>query len=214
VSAGEAGSTDREALRALFRVALTRTTDAGPHVYVPDDWPVQRVQLPALLVDTADEMKVARGRMGGIPQFLTTSTIAVTAYVQETSKERAKARLDRLTKQIEFQVFTSNDIICSIQQFSQVRSTYKVTAEGQQHNGLATLLFEMEYPQEYWPDPGIVDLTTVVVDIDLSAPFDATGTYTTAQPDFNADFPTAAKPAPRTSGPDGRVEGRLVITLP
>jgi hypothetical protein len=212
--AGVAGSTDSELLRNLTVAALMRQTDAGPHVYHPDDWPVQRLQLPAIQVDTQDEVMQSRGRMGGIPQFITSTTVEVSAYVQAHTKEKAKAALNRLAQQIKFQVLTSNDVITSIQQFQQVKSTFKITAEGQQHTGIAVIHFEMEYPQEFWPDPEPLDLEEVVIDLDTAQPFDATGTYTSAQSDFNADFPNAAQPAPRTSGPDGRLEGRIKIQLP
>jgi hypothetical protein len=214
VSGGVNESTSRETLRQLVIAALLRQTDAGPHVYAPDDVPVQHEEMPSILVETPNETKSSRGRMGGIPQFLTIATVTATGYVEATSAIRAKAQIDRLTKQMERCVLTSNDIIVSIQQFTEVRSSYTVTADGQMHNGIGIVQFDMEFPQEFYPEPPTYPLESVVLDADLANRFDAAGTYSPGDPGFNADFPNSAVPAPRSSGPDGRLEGRIKIDLP
>jgi len=214
MSGADNESTNADTLRQLFVAALLRTTEAGRRVYSPEDWPIQQDQMPVVMVDSIRDVKTSRGRMGGIPQFMTVVTMEVNAYVQNASKVRAKAALNLLATQILGAVLTSNDIIVSIQQFTEVRSGYKITAEGAQHNGIGTLHFDMEFPQEFYPCPPTAPLEIVVIDADLASQFDATGTYTSANPDFDADFPDSALPAPRTIGPDGRLEGRIQINLP
>jgi hypothetical protein len=214
VSGGVNEPTSGEMLRGLVVAALLRQTDAGPRVYAPDDIPVQHEEMPAILVETPAETKTSRGRMGGIPQFLTVATVSATGYVEATSAIRAKAQVARLADQIALCVLTSNDIIVSIQQFTEVRSSYTVTADGEMHNGIATVQFDMEFPQEFYPAPPTYPLEDVVIDADLANHFDATGTYSASNPGFNADFPHSAVPAPRSSGPDGRLEGRIKIDLP
>lgn len=60
-----------------------------------------------------------------------------------------------------------------------------------------------------WQPTG-TPITSVGIHADLGAPFDPNGTYT---PSTDAP-PYTPAPAPRTSGPDGRDEGALDITLP
>jgi hypothetical protein len=62
-------------------------------------------------------------------------------------------------------------------------------------------------PEVFFPIP-TNPLQTVDINVDTAAPFDPNGTYA------NPPFPSAVNPAPRTSGPDGRNEGALTISLP
>lgn len=60
-----------------------------------------------------------------------------------------------------------------------------------------------------WPadGPKVVDVKSLAIDLDLVNVVDKLGTYE------NPLFPDSVKPAPRLRGPDGRLEGQVVVEL-
>lgn len=60
-----------------------------------------------------------------------------------------------------------------------------------------------------WPAdaPAVVDVKSLAIDLDLVNVVDKLGRYS------NPLFPDSVKPAPRLQGPDGRIEGQVVVQL-
>lgn len=203
-----------EVLRGLVVTALRNAnTLAGDRVFAPRDWPVASKDMPALLVDDEREESRSRGN-AGFPAFHTTAFIVVDGRVESVASgdpdaalAAVKADLATLRSQIKAAVMASYDIVRQVEQIAAVRSQVAVSAESKKHVGELRMEFAFVYPEDF--EPVITDeLQGMDVHVDTIDPFDATGTY----PD--APFPDAVPPAPRTSGPDGRDEGRLTFDFP
>jgi hypothetical protein len=173
-----------EQLRELVIAALkAANTLAGANVFAPRDTPLASGELPAIMVDDQREDKVER----------------------ETS-EAVKADLSTLRRQIKVAALTDRSIVASVEQVVGVRTETAISAEGKKHVGELRMQFAVRYPEDF--EPVITDqFDGLDVHADLTDPFDRTGVY----PD--APFPEATRPAPRTSGPDGRDEAALSITF-
>lgn len=196
-----------EVLRGLVVTALRNAnTLAGDRVFAPRDWPVTSKDMPALLVDDEREESQSRGN-AGFPAFYTTATIMVGGKVEGLDEMAVKADLSTLRGQIKTAVLTSYDIVRQVEQIAAVRSQVAVSAETKKHVGELRMEFAFTYPEDFEPAIGD-ELQGMDVHVDTIDPFDAAGTY----PD--PPFPDAVQPAPRTSGPDGRDEGRLTFDFP
>lgn len=193
----------RQAVVAVLKAAGTLAAD---RVYSPRDWPVTANVMPALLVDDTAERSQSRGN-AGFPAFHTTATISVGGKVEGATVEEAKALLATLRGQIKTAVLSSYTLVGMVEQISAVTTQSAISAEARKHVGELQIDFDFLYPEDF--EPTITDtLEGMDIHVDLIAPFDATGTY----PD--AAFPDAVPAAPRTSGPDGRDEGRLSFDFP
>jgi hypothetical protein len=195
-----------EQLRELVIAALkAANTLAGANVFAPRDTPLASSELPAIMVDDQREDSESRGN-AGFPAFLTTAILLVEAKVERETSEAVKADLSTLRRQIKVAILTDWSIVASVEQVVGVRTETAISAEGKKHVGELRMQFAFRYPEDF--EPVITDqLDGLDVHADLLAPFDPTGVY----PD--APFPEAARPAPRTSGPDGRDEAALSITF-
>lgn len=193
-----------EVLRGLVVTALRNAnTLAADRVFAPRDWPVTSKDMPALLVDDEREESRSRGTVG-FPAFHTTAIIAVDGRVEGPDELAVKADLATLRSQIKTAVLTSYDIVRQVEQIAAVRSQVGVSAETKKHVGELRMEFAFTYPEDF--EPAVTDeLQGMDVHVDMLDPFDASGTY----PD--PPFPDAVPAAPRTSGPDGRDEGRLTF---
>lgn len=196
----------RANLRLIAVAALkSARTLAGQSVFSPRDWPTWSGNYPAILVQTPRERKESISK--SIPEFTTTVTMTVIGRLDGTDEGRVEADLETLCEQIEQAILTNYDLVRLTQQFSSVDTRMEVTNEGEKHIGEVQMDFAMEFFEAF--EPVIADpLEQVNVHVDLAGPFDATGAYP------NPPFPDSVQPAPRTSGPDGRDEGALTITLP
>ena len=169
----------------------------------PGDWSFSQGGLPAIAVRALHDAKSSVAPTE--PQFDTSTTIAVKAVVQATTAEAAQ----------------DYSVVGACKQVLSVDSEQEISSEGQNHLAGVTASFVFESYEVFdpilpdptlttWPvsAPPTVDVTTVTLDADLTNVFDPTATYP------NPPFPSAVAPAPRTSGPDGRAEGGVSLTLP
>ncbi|ARL91019.1 ABC transporter permease [Burkholderia pseudomallei] len=207
-------------IRALFVQALFGQTSAGNAVYSPFDWPTNPSQYPLILVHARKERKVSLGP--NTPEFDVYTTVEIIARVRapagmvDTGSVAALAGAETLKLQIEATLINNPDIWADpaggqrIEQFTSVDSEINTSSEGEMPIAELAMSIEVKFyqgPEDFFPIP-VHPLTTVNVNVDTAAPFDPNGTYA------NPPFPSAVNPAPRTSGPDGRNEGALTISLP
>lgn len=207
-------------LRGLFVDVLKGATDAGQAVYSPFDWPTAPNSYPTIFVRAPRERKVSLGP--NVPQFEVFASIEITArtksaaMVGDAGSALALAAAERLKGQIEDALINNPAIWMDpaggqrIEQFSSVDSDLRTSSEGEMPMAELAMTIEVKFyqgPEDFYPVVA-VPLESVGVNFDAANVFDPTGTY----PD--PPFPDAVNPAPRTSGPDGRNEGELQITLP
>lgn len=207
-------------IRGLFVTALKGATNAGQAVYSPFDWPTAPGSYPNILVHARKERKVSLGP--NTPEFDVYTTVEILARVQspagivDAGSVAALAAAEVLKLQIETALI-NNPLIWAdpnggqrIEQFTTVDSELNTSSEGSMPIAELAMSIEVKFyqgPEDFYPIP-TNPLQTVDINLDMAAPFDPNGTYA------NPPFPSAVNPAPRTSGPDGRNEGALTITLP
>lgn len=207
-------TTTSDGIAAQILQMLTGTTGAGTNVFGPRDWPTTLGDMPIILVQTPSERKQSQGN-GGI-NFNVTMTVRVVARVTspaatgDTGCLACLAALGTLQRQIEVAVITANPTL-PVSQISSVEIQNQVTSNAHQHVGELTMDFTLEFYQGYedFGPPTVNPLQEMAVYTDLVNVFSPTGTFT------QNPFPGSINPSPRTSGPDGRLEGAgLDITLP
>ncbi len=144
--------------------------------------------------------------------FTTTVPLEIIARVSATTKEAAQDEIEALAYRIEQAVLSLVTLTALVQKIAGVTTTTEISGEGSAFQAGIEMIVDCEVFEEF--DPTVINadnyprLEGVNVHVDAGRPFDATGDY----PD--APFPDAVPPAPRTSGPDGRDEGSLVIDFP
>ena len=185
----------------------------------PGNWPTPVELLPALLISVPTESKSSLGR--NVPEFNTSASIVIQGQVTATTPEAAQDEIELLAYQVENAVLMDYSVNQMIQQFVTVQTETEITSEGKQHLAGFRMTIVAEMHEAFdpmlapavdstWPivPAATVQLAGVNVHLDAANVFDPSGTYS------NPTFPTSVNPAPRTSGPDGRDEGALQITLP
>lgn len=196
-----------------FAITLAAPTGAGTKVYPPKDWPTKPELYPIILVGWTDDDKESLGPNG--PQYDVTTTIRVSAKVQslpeadDAGAAACLAAIGVLKRQIEVAIIARYSLYRIINEIGSVRSKVDVRNEGEQHVGEVTMDFAMKYPQLADDFAPVMSspIGEIAIFADLLNVADPSGTYV-------PPFDYAVEPAPRTEGPDGRVEAGAVIELP
>lgn len=201
-------------LLALAVAALKGATLAGDRVYSALDWPTTASQYPLIYCKTPTEEKESLSRNGG-PDFTVTATLKVEARAEVGAlpNGQSAAILERqlalIGQQIQVALINNPTLMGELQQVPFIRTEMNMTSAGNKELGEIEVAIGLEFFQgaedfyqlPTWP------LETLSLTADLRNVFDPSGTYA------DSTFPNAATAAPRQSGPDGRAEGGLTITL-
>lgn len=211
-------SSRRGQLRTLAHDAIVAAgTLAGNSVFLPRDWPTNSNIMPAVLIQTPREGKRSRTEGGGIPSYNTTTFLELQCQVSSTVPGTVEDDLETLVDQIELAIMgLAIGPPQYLREISAVEYQMALSAEGATHIGQVTMTFACEYREDFQPV-----ITTPLegfrIIADLKNPADRLGTYPLNVPPYSdapPDFAQAVKPAPRTEGPDGRVEGLVDVTFP
>lgn len=188
----------RSKLRTLAIDALKAApTLAGNAVFIYD-WPTNIRQTPiAILVNHDYDVKISNSRT--VPNFTSTPELILDLRCEDVTVEKARWKLDTLLDQVEQVIFTNYAIVKAIQQFSHVETKSQITSESDYHVASALMRIGMETFEIYQPTG--IPIKEMTVSVDLQNIFDPTGTY------VDPLFPGSGTPAPRTTGPDERLEG-------
>jgi hypothetical protein len=143
------------------------------------------------------EVKISNGRT--VPNFTTTFTLRADVRVQDVTMYDAHTKLKQLVGQIQQAVLTNYALLSVIQQVSHIDCVNSTDSTSEFFVAHANLEFGMEFFELY--EPNAIPLDMVTISVDLQNIFDANGTY------IDPLFPNSANPAPRSLGPDGRLEG-------
>jgi hypothetical protein len=191
----------RVKLRILALEALRNArTLAGENVY-EYDWPTNKLTQPAILLNWDKEHKESMARTQ--PNFTTVARLILDIRIMAEDVVTARTRLDTLLWQIEQAILTDYNLRKQVQQFPFVDTESHIDSTTGEHIALAMMAIGLEFfeDQNQYPPVNAVPLDQVAINVDLVNVFDATGTYP------NPPFPNAVEPAPRSQGPDGRLEG-------
>lgn len=189
----------------LAALAALQGANLGATIECPGDWTTPPDILPAILLRTPRDRKESIARSQ--PDFTTTVTLELEARIEASSAVAAQDAIEALGYNIEQALFTSVGLIALLQQVASVDTETEISSDGRRHLGGIRMTIALELFEAFEPAPGIA-LTSIGIHADMGNPFDPTATYA------GSLFPAAVQPAPRTSGPDGRDEGALDISLP
>lgn len=176
-------------LLVLVYEALTTspdTTDAGPRVFKPGDWPTQQDQYPIIRLRIANEDRQSLGRSGA-PEFTTIATIQALGEVSADAEAgnagagAAEAALWALKRQLEIAVINSYPLMTEIQQFPSIRSTLNYDSTGSSHLASVQIDLALEFyegPENFAP-----------VEADPLTSISLSDTNLTPAPGFIADLP-------------------------
>lgn len=202
-------------LRLLAVEGLMGKTLAGTRVYSARTMATWKGEYPMLYLHSPIEDMESLGRNGG-PQFTVTSTLAISARVQEKNLPRNGGAalvlldLETIQQQIKMALINYPPLMSRLQQYPFIRSEMHESGEGESDLGELVMQIGMEFyqgPEDFYPfTPDTLEQVNIAAD--LLNVFDRNGTY----PD--APFPDAVTPAPRNSGPDGRAEGEQTFVFP
>ena len=201
-------------LLALAVDALKGATLAGDRVYSALNWPTTALQYPMIYCKTPTEDKESLSR-NGAPSFNVTVTLKVEARAElgALPNGQSAALLERqlalLGQQIQVALINNPALMGKLQQIPFIRTEMRTTDAANKEIGEIEVAIGLEffqsgedfYPLPSWP------LETLAITGDLRNVFDPSGTYP------ESAFPDSVTEAPRTSGPDGRAEAGLFITL-
>lgn len=200
----------RSVIRDLaVEVLLDLGTVAGKYVFGSRDTSLQQGDVPAVLVYILSER--GEGMPGRTePQFRTTLTLVIDCLAASTNLRRCETMLDALSEQVTEGLLRSPKFVGAknpdtggklFEGFSDLVVTVAFSGEGDRHNGTTRIALGIRFHDVY-PPLVLQPLTTIGLNTDTIQPADQTGTY------------LPAYPAPRTQGPDGRIDIGGVVTLP
>lgn len=191
-------------------IAALQASSAFPsqNVFWARTWPTSATDYPAILIYTPRSRKEAV--VVGPSEFRTTATFSIQVRVQENDDQTALTSIESLEAAVEEAIFTSWALVQLLECFPNVDSKIDVNAKGREYLGELEMEIDMQFFEAFDPIQTAVPLDSMGIHADMDAPFDPSGTYT---PSTDAPAYTP-EPAPRTTGPDGRDEGALDITLP
>lgn len=202
----------RRQIRLAVLAALNIPQFQGISIESPGDWNTPPEALPAILLRGGDERKDSIVK--GAPEFTTSIAIVIEARVGAVDEVSAQDGIEALCYCIEMAILTNHELIRIVNHVPTVLTSTLISSDGQIHFGSVEMTFTFEVPEMFdtfgpfnaLPAGQLVPLTSFGIHIDAKTPYDPSGTY------VDAVFP--AVPAPRASGPDGRDEGALDISLP
>lgn len=191
------------------QVLLDLGTLAGKFVFASRDTALQQGDVPAVLVYVLSER--GEGEPGRTdPVFRTTLTLVVDCIVASTSLPKCETALDTLAEQVTEGLLRSVRFVSArnpdtggklFEGFSDLVVTVAFSGEGDRHIGTTRIALGIRYHDAY-PPLITQPLKTIAINTDAIQPADPNGRYS---PDY---------PAPRTQGPDGRIDIGSVVTLP
>jgi hypothetical protein len=218
---GDTGRTGWAIVAASYAALLRQTNGSYPtvalgNVFLPRDWPVPETDQPILKISPPTENKESLGK-GGI-QFLTSVSFELIAEVSAPALENNASAGKVLTALALFQreielaiigdpVLFGGDSPGLVEQLRSVQTKTATTSAGELQRGALSMVFDFTFYQgtEDFQLPVTVDIDRFHLYVDLINVADPLGTYV-------PPLPYTPTPAPRTDGPDGRIEGEFEVS--
>lgn len=147
------GST-RAAIRDALRLAIKGNTAAADAVYGPRDWPERPDRLPMIIVQSPPHER-AQAIVKGQPSYETRAIFPVMVRVAAKTVGDVDTALEQLIGQTKAAVFSWLPFQQLVEQVASVETRTALTAEADYHLGEAAILFEAEFPEFYYPAPGV-----------------------------------------------------------
>ena len=170
-------------------------------------WPADPDAWPAVHVDAPFASHTLTSGNGMPPDFDLLVQVEIRAVVQGADEATVQARLDLFEAAITQALLCSQEFLSEITSIQEMNTSTDVIPGGDRPQGQLGLRLLVKVGEGFRTDFE-QDLSSLALRIDLAEPADLLGTYPPED-----GFP-AAEPAPRESGPDGRIEIGADITFP
>lgn len=201
-------------------VAVLAEQIANTRVITGQQWPMEKLQLPALLLDMRSEDKRAISADGatGQPAYSVSATMVVRAREVVSSEPGAapfgldhgraiEAVLDRWIEAIQSALLQDPAFVRMFKAIPAVRVETQVSALEEQMVAEAGVTLTLVWEEDW--SPRVVDnFASLRLGVDAIDPQDPLGTYPNT-----SGFPDPAPP-PRDRGPDGRAEIGADLIIP
>lgn len=193
----------RETGRSILRAAAVRSlidaqTIAADRVYPTRVWPMQQGQMPAYLVYVYNEESESLDLTSPDAHFRTTLDLLILARAEAIATD-IEDQIDTLVEQAKNALFTNCAFRDLVNWFAGMRTELTYGDTDRLPYAEAAITIKCVYNE-----PFAANITTNFAGADIyvdaaSVAVDPTGEYT-------PPFPYPVQPAPRTRGPDGRIE--------
>jgi hypothetical protein len=213
-------TTSADIADAIYGLLVAGATLVGENVFSPRALPTDLTQLgQCLLLQTPSERKENVNGRNGPAEFFVHGAFRVVGRLQEKARAGdasamvVEARLGALQQQVEGLVINAPALRKLVQAFDSVEVSTTVKRDGEFVFGEVVLTFGLEFFQgaEAFAQPDLTALAEIAIYADLVNRFSATDDV--SDPDEIVLFPGVALPAPRTSGPDGRPEAKVLFSF-
>ncbi len=203
--------TDISDLVRLSVALLRGFTDAEDRVFSPGDVPSETY--PQWRVRGVREENEGLGP-NGAPQFFTLAHVRIVGRVQasadsaEEGGHAAEEKLWRLKRQAEVAIVNAFGVMLQVQEIAHIHAEIGFSSEGRMNFGELVMDVGLRFYRgaDQFAQPAATTPTSVLIAGDLVNVADPSGTHT-------PPFAYPVTPAPRTQGPDGRVEAGAEIPL-
>lgn len=195
----------RDTAVSLLRAAAIAASVGAQKVDTSRDTPVPSGKMPALLVYTRDDKK-GIAESGTEPKFRTTVDCAVRIMVEESTKEEAEAALDALCDLVENALLGNVAFTGLFEALDDVTTETGYKSDARKHTAWADIIIKAHATEIFQP-VFTTEFSFANIYVDAVNVFDPTGVYPAdgVAPDTPIAEPLAP-PAPRTTGPDQRIE--------
>lgn len=201
-------------LLTLAVEGLKGATAVGDQVFSAWTWATWSGCYPMMYVRPPIEEKESLSR-NGPPQFTVVTTLRIQVKAETPALENAggaallEQQLMVISDQVQAALINYPPIMGKLQRVPFIRTEMITSSAGDKEVGELEVAIGLEFyqgPEDFYQLP-TYPITEIKVTNDLANVFDPSGTYS------GPEFPDAVQAAPRTSGPDGRAEGGLTVTL-
>lgn len=183
----------RKGLREQVKALLLGKTQAEERVYAARSIPVRNPALPCALVYVMSIRRQRRG-LGSPPMFYAVVSLGIELVVDGTADEAMDDLLDTMQREVETALLCDPEFVAQFETVdtANVEIALAEPQNGQRRHAAARVSLELAYHEQF--DPVVADtFSTVHIDVDAVEPFDKNR---------------------GPSGPDGRIEAALDVTLP
>lgn len=194
---------------ALRKAVLGALQTIGFDRASPGEWDVQPSTMPACRVRAAADIK--RGLSKAPPIFDTTVGVEVQLYVVMPTQEAAQDSAEDFSDEIEEYLLSDPTLVSLVSAFSSVSSQVFISTAGGKPIAKVDMTLELLTREQFTARPPFAALQLLSMAVDFAGgPVDPSGVYT--DPPIG-DAPTAPPRAAADGGPDGRVEGAILLDM-
>jgi hypothetical protein len=209
-------STRADLADLLWQLLSDGVPQAQGRVHAGRAWPVPGEgndagyqPMPAILLYLDYRRRRSKSGPNAVPTYETVFTATIIARAEGGSEAEVEATLDAISEAIDAALFREGSLLAVCEDIREMETRRKIEGQGERHVGQDGHAVDLVFTEGFEPaEARLSPFTSVRVRVDAIDPADPAGNYGTTPP-----WPAPAAP-PRESGPDGRAEAELHLTIP